>query len=319
MKIGKELARRSLLAVIACVTASCGSPGPRPNAPADEVRVTRTFAVARRAYEQGEFEQAQALYRQALTRARAIDDAALAADAAYNLAVSELALRHYDAANQYLREAAYDATRASTDVTEIRLLQAKLAYLRGRPAEAIALTHALIASAAAPRIHLQARILRGQINADAGDLVLSGTDLVAAFAELHTVKNLAAGPAGTLSPAMAADAAKLEGSIARRDGQVLTAARLFDSEAALLRRAHRYFDMGHALARAADTYLLAGLAAQAADRYFRAARSLDGLGATAAARPYLASSLAAAARAGDERAGVRARALLDEISRRAAP
>ena len=312
MIIGKELARRSLLAVIACVTASCSSPGPRPTAPADEVRVTRTFAVARRAYEQGEFEQAQALYRQALTRARAIDDAALAADAAYNLAVSELALRHYDAANQYLREAAYDATRASTDVTEIRLLQAKLAYLRGRPAEAIALTHALIASAAAPRIHLQARILRGQINADAGDLV-------AAFAELHTVKHLAAGPAGTLSPAMAADAAKLEGSIARRDGQVLTAARLFDSEAALLRRAHRYFDMGHALARAADAYLLAGLAAQAADRYFRAARSLDGLGATAAARPYLASSLAAAARAGDERAGDRARALLDEISRRAAP
>ena len=312
MRFANEMARRSLLAVLVCLTAACSSPGPLPIAPAAEVRVTRTFAVARRAYQQGNFDQAQALYRRALTRARAIDNATLAADAAYNLAMSEVALRHYDAADQRLRDAAYDATRAATDLTEIRLLQAKLAYLRGRPAKAIALTDALIASAAAPRIHLQARILRGQISADAGDLV-------AAFAELHTVKNVAAGAPRPLSPAIAADAAKLEGSIAQRDGQLHTAARLFDSEAALLRRANRYRDMSYAFARAADAYLLVGNAALAADRFFLAARSLDGLGDSDAARPYVDASLAAAARAGDAATSARARALRDEISRRAAP
>lgn len=316
MRRVSETADRGLLAALVWATAilmaSCSSPRPPPSLPAAQAQVTQAFAVARRAYERGAFAQARSLYRQALTRARAIDDAALAADAAYNLAVSELALQHYDTADELLREAAYDAARASTDLTEIRLLQAKLAYLRGQPREALALVDALVAAAAAPRIHLQARILRGQIQVDAGDAV-------AALAELGAVKALAAGPAGPLSPALAADVAKLEGSIARRDDQLLAAARLFDSEVELLRRAHRYRDMGHALARAADAYLLAGDAALAADRFFLAARSLDGLGDTAAARPFLAASVAAAERAGDEGAGARARALLDEISRRAAP
>ncbi len=316
MSVAAGVLRRRLLAstvcAIASVAVSCASPPPLPSVPAAQAEITQAFAVARRAYERGEFAQAQALYRQALRRARAIDAAALAADAAYNLAVSEIALRHYAAADQLLREAAYDAARAATDLTEIGLLQAKLAYLRGRPAEALALVDALVAAAAAPRIHLQGRILRGQIQADGGDLV-------AAFAELGAVRDLAAGPAGPLSAALAADTAKLEGSIARRDGQVLTAAQLFDSEAELLRRAHRYRDMGYAFARAAEAYLAAGEAALAADRYFLAARSLDGMGDAAAARPYLDSSVAAADRAGDDGTGARARALLDEISRRAAP
>ncbi len=316
MRRGSGIARRGLLAAMVWATASlmiaCSSPRPPPSLPEAQSQVIQAFAVARRAYARGEFGQARSLYRQALTRARAIDDAALAADAAYNLAVSEIALQQYDAAEQLLREAAYDAARASTDLTEIRLLQAKLAYLRGQPGDALALIDTLVAAAAAPGIHIQARILRGQIQADAGDPV-------AAFAELGAVRELAAGPAGPLSPALAADAAKLEGSVARRDGQLLTAARLFDAEAGLLRRAHRYRDMGHALARAADAYLLAGDAALAADRFFLAARSLDGLGDTAVARAYLASSVAAAERVGDEGAAARARALLGEISRRASP
>ncbi len=312
MRARGEIARRGLLALVIGLTVSCAAPPQKPRAPAAESQVTQAFAVARRAYEQGDFAQAQALYRQALTRARAIDHAALAADAAYNLAVSEIALQNYDAAEQLLREAGYDAARASTDTIEPLLLRAKVAVLRGRPTEAIALANQVIASGAAPELRHQATLLRGQIHAESGDLA-------AARADLRAAAPLNASSAAALAPALAADAKKLEGTIARHNGDSVAAAQLFDAEAELLRAALRYRDMAHALARAADAYLMAGNAAPAAERFFLAARSLDGLGDATAARKHLESSLAAAPRAGDAGASARARALLDEISRRAAP
>jgi tetratricopeptide (TPR) repeat protein len=312
MRARTGIATRGLLAILTGLTVSCAAPPPAPSAPAAEIQVTQTFAVARRAYEQGDFAQAQALYRQALLRARAIDHAALAADAAYNLAVSEIALQNYAAADQRLQEAGYDAARASTDTTEPLLLRAKVAYLRGRLPDAIALADQLIASSAAPALRRQALLLRGQIHAEAGDLATAREDLSSATqTDASTV--------AALAPAQAADAKKLEGTIALRDGNSFVAAQLFDAEAELLRTALRYRDMGRAYARAAEAYLAAGNAAPAADRFFLAGRSLDGLGDANGARAYLESSLAAAAQAGDTNALARTRALLDEISRRAGP
>jgi len=305
------IARRGLAAILAGLIVSCTSaPPPQPSAPAADAEVVQSMAVARRAYEQGAFAQAQALYRQALLRARAMDHAALAADAAYNLAVSEVALRNYDAADRWLREAGFDAARASTDTAEPLLLRAKVAYLRGRPAEAVAFADSMIDSAASLALRRQATILRGQIRAEAGDLALARADLHA------SMPPEAAAPG---APAIAADVKKLEGTIAWREGNPALAAQHFDEEADLLRLAARYRDMGHAFARAADAYLAAADASRAAQRYFLAARSLDGLGDAEAAKAHLAASIAAASRAGDEAASGRARALLDEINRRAGP
>lgn len=313
MRSGTEIAGRGLLlALLVGLTVSCAAPSPAPRAPTAENQVTQTFAVARRAYEQGDFAQAQTLYRQALTRARAIDSAALAADAAYNLAVSEIALQNYGAADKHLQEAGYDAARASTDTTEPLLLRAKVAYLRGRLPDALALANQLLASAATPTLRRQALLLRGQIHAESGDLATARGDLRAATEP-------DASGAVDITSAMAADAKKLEGTIALRDGDSLGAAQRFVAEADLLRQALRYRDMAHAHARAADAYLIAGHAAQAAERFFLAARSLDGLGDAGSAKAYLESSLAAAEQAGDAHTLARARALRDEISRRAVP
>lgn len=323
MRACAEIARRGgLLAVLIGLTVSCAAPPQKQTrAPAIESQVTQTFAVASRAYERGDFAQAQMLYRQALKRARAIDHAALAADAAYNLAVSEIALQNYEAAELLLREAGYDAARASTDTIEPLLLRAKLAFLRGRRSEAIALANQVMASAAAaPGLRQQAMLLRGQIHAESGDLEAARVDLRAVLAPLDSASSAA------LAPALAADAKKLEGTIALRKGDSAAAARLFDAEAELQRAALRYREMAQAHARAADAYLTAGNAALAAERYYLAARSRHGSGDAAAATRHLESSLAAATRAGDVGASARARAraLLDEIiinqpPRRAAP
>ena len=301
---------RSISAALVCLCASCASPGPGSSVARDDAVVVQASTTARLAYKQGDFGQAQKLYRRALTRARAINHASLAADAAYNLAMSEIGLGNYDAADQLLRQAYYDAERASSNTADIQLLRAKVAFLRMRLPEALTLIDEVTGSKAAQPLHLQAMILRGQILCDTGD-----TD--AAKSELLAIEKLAASSRTVLTPSISADLTKLEGTIALLEGNMDIAARSFDTEAEQLRIAHRYRDMGYALARAAEAYLAAGRPALAADRFFLAARSLDGLGDTNAAESFLASSLSAAEKAGDQNA--RARMLLEEITRRAVP
>jgi hypothetical protein len=253
------------------------------------------------------------LYRRALTRAQAINAADLAADAAYNLAMSEIGLHHYEAADQLLRQAEYDAARASlSETTEIRLLRAKVAYLLERLPETIALANEVIAFKNPPRLRLQAMILRGQVFCDTGDLP-------SAKSELQSIAKLIASANTQRTPSMSADLAKFEGTIARLEGKMDVAARSFDAEAELLRTAHRHRDMGHALARAAEAYLSAGRPALAADRFFLAARSLNGLGEIGEAKALAEASLSAAATAADDDTRARAQSLLEEITKRGAP
>ena len=303
---------RSISAALVCLCASCASPGPESSVARDDTVVMQASSAARLAYEQGDFGAAQKLYRRALTRARAINDASLAADAAYNLAMSEIGLGHYDAADKLLRQAYYDAERASSNTADIQLLRAKVAFLRMRLPEALTLIDEVAGSKAAQSLHLQAMILRGLMFCDTGDTE-------AAKSELRAIEKLVASSRTVLTPSISADLTKLEGTIALLEGNMDIAARSFDAEAELLRTAHRYRDMGYALARTAEAYLAAGRPALAADRFFLAARSLDGLGDTNAAESFLASSLSAAEKAGDQNARVRARMLLEEITRRTVP
>lgn len=312
MSCARMAAICGLAASLLALCASCAAPGPQPAGPAGDRLVLQASSAARLAYEQGNYAQAQTLYRRALSRAQAIDAGEQAADAAYNLAMSEIALQHYDAAEQLLAQAEYDAARVSTAITDIRLLRAKVAYLRERLPEAIALANDVIASKALPRLFLQARILRGQIFCDTGNLP-------AAISELHSIKELVGAAKTVLGPSINADMDKLEGTIARREGKFDVAARFFDAEAELLRVAHRHRDMAYALARAAEMHLRAGRPALAADRFFLAARSLTGQGDFAAGKAFVASSQSAAETAGDEAARARAQLLLQEINRRGAP
>jgi tetratricopeptide (TPR) repeat protein len=310
MTLPRKAASGGLSVVLLCLCVGCAGPRPRPAEPAGDRQVAQASSAARLAYELGEYEQARTLYRRALTRAQAIDAADLAADAAFNLAMSEIGLQRYEAADELLLQAEYDAARASSGTIEIRLLRAKVAYLRGRLPEARALADEVLAAQAPPRSQLQARILRGQMFCDTGDLA-------SAKAELRSIESRAADP--QLTPSVRADVAKLQGTVARMEANREAAARLFDTEAQLLRSAHRYRDMGYAYARAAEAHLAAGRPALAADRFFLAARSLKGLGDLDTARGFAESGLSAAEKAGDAAARARARLLLEEIARGAGP
>ncbi len=302
-------AGRLLAAGAAALAAACASPGAPPGPPAGDRLIEQASSAGRLAYEQGRAAQAVALYRQALERARAIDAAGPAADAAYNLALAQIAAGDLDAAAPLLRQAEYDAARAAAPAHDIRLVRAKLAHLQGRPAQALALADGVIAGAS-PRLALQARVLRGQVRADAGEAA-------AARGELHLAwEHAAAQPPG---PSIEADLRKLEGSIALLAGDADAAARAFDAEAALLREARRHHDMARAYARAGAAHLAAARPAEAAARYFLAARSLAAQGDAAAGRAYAAASLDAAGRAGDDAARARARALQAELSARGDP
>ena len=304
--------RFAFAAALVCLCTSCTSPGPAPRTERGDVVARQASSAATLAYEQGNFGQAQKLFRLALTRAQTINDAALAADAAYNLAMCEIRLGDYDTAARLLRQAYYDAVRASSNTADIQLVRAKVAFLRTRPSQARALLDEIAASNAAQSIRLQAIILRGQIAGDAGDLD-------AANAELRAAQGLVASSRLVLSASIGADLAKLAGTVSRLEGKADVAARIFDDEAELLRNAQRYRDMAHALARAAQAYRASGELALAADRFFLAARSLEGHGDTQAARALLASSVSAAEGAADEDARARAKSLLEAISRRHAP
>ncbi|MBT8430383.1 MAG: hypothetical protein KJN79_10775 [Gammaproteobacteria bacterium] len=299
-------------AALAFFCASCASPGPESKVERGDTIGVQASSAATLAYERGDFGQAQKLFQLALTRAWAIDDAELAADAAYNLAMSEIRLENYDKAAQSLRQAYYDAVRASSNTADIQLVRAKVAFLRMRPSEALMFLDEIAVSKPSRSITLQAMILRGQMSGDAGDKD-------AAESELRAAKSLVASSQTVLSASVEADLAKLAGTVSRLEGKFDIAAHAFDDEAELLRVAHRYRDMAHALARAARAYLEAGRQALAADRFFLAARSLEGHGDADAARSFLASSVSAAKGAADHDARIRAEVLLEEINRRHAP
>lgn len=311
MKRLRSVSRRCLYAALACLCASCASSVPQPSGPRADPVAAQASSAARLAYEQGDFAQARAQYRRALTRARAINDAALGADAAYNLAMSEIGLGNYAAADRLLGEAFYDAGRASSGTADIVLLRAKVAYLDARLPDALTLIGEVTRATAAPSLQLQAMLLRGQILADTADAA-------GAKSELQAVERRA-GSRAALTPAIGADLAKLEGTIARLEGRMDAAAQAFDAEAELLRTAHRYRDMGYALARVAEAYLAAGRYALAADRFFLAARSFEARGDAGGARTLAASSIAAADKAKDASARARAQALIEDLTRRAAP
>lgn len=312
MKARTLRARRRWAVALVALVAACAAPPREPTGPAADTQVTQLFGVARRAYDEGAFAQARSLYQRALARARAIDDAALAADAAYNLAVTEVALQNYELADALLQQAGFDAARAATDRTEPLLLRAKVAYLRGRLPQAIALASAVIESSAAPLLRRQAVLLRGQIRAEQGDLA-------AARADLRDGDGAAGEGPSAAALGIAADENKLAGTIAQREGDHARAAQLFGAEADRLRAALRHRDLGRALARAAQAHLAAGDPSQAARQYFLAARTLYSQGDAAEAKQHVESSIAAAAQAGDDAAQALARALRDEISRRDGP
>jgi hypothetical protein len=251
---------------------------------------------ARLAFERGLNAEAIVLYRQALDRAREMDDAAAIADASYNLAAALVQAGASAPAAAALLESEAEARRAGGDLADVLLLRARVARLERAPSEAAALADRVLTDPAArptPRHRAQAHVLKGEVAAEDGNWPAAEEQARLAGAALGRVGH-------TASPAVLAGVVGLRARIARGRGDPGEAARLFDRRADLLRRSRLYRDMADATAESARAWAALGRPAEAGPRFYRAARASAAQGDAARARSLLSEAAAAADAARDE-------------------
>lgn len=302
-----------LLAFLSCLLGaaflvlSIGCSGPKQGgtAPA-ESELFGLMSAGRAAFRQGSVEQAATLYRQALMRARAMDNALAIGDAAYNLAACRVRQGKYEEARALLAEAKEEISSIHGNLADILLVEAKVARLQGKPDEALALAEQVLSSRGShptDRHRLQVHVLRGLISCEYGDIGHAEPELKQAVAYAN----------GVSSPALRAEVSGLAGRIYLLQEQPGKAAKEFDHQALLLKQAALYREMVKALRSAGEAYMSSGSGKLAADRFYRAARSTFALGDRVEAVNLGKMAISAAKEAADEKALVRVRTLLGEI------
>jgi tetratricopeptide (TPR) repeat protein len=283
----------------------CARPAPDTAVKIDS-EFSRSMTAGRLAFDQGLIDQAARYYQQALGRARAMDSAAKIGDAAYNLAACRIHLNQLDKARDLLDEAKTEIAGIHGNIADIQLVEAKVAWLQGNPAEALMLADQVLSSPGSyptDYLRLQVYLLRGQIACDKDDAAV-------ALQELQKARSI---DRQISDHPLQADISALAGRIHLIKNEPVLAAKEFDSETRLLRQAKRYTEMAQALQNAAEAYQSAGNYSLAADRFFRAARSTFAQGQNSAAMKLGHLALSAADKTEDQSVKIRARALLDEI------
>jgi tetratricopeptide (TPR) repeat protein len=288
-----------LAAVLLCACSGAGD-----SAPAPDEQLLRLQTGARSAYLQGQPELAVRLYREALERAHARDDATAIAAISYDLGAAELQTGDADAALKTARGAIEELERRRVDGTApLRLVEAVALYRLGRTGEAAAAARALASDGRVDSVvHARAAFVEGLIAAEAGDVV--GVDR--ALTQL---------PASEPQSELAADRAELIGWRALLNGDGAQARRSFLEAADGRRLALDYRGMGRTLAAAGDAAMREQDIAMAADLYLRAGRSAMILGETTQARAWLGRAEMLADRARKPEVLAQSRALIREISR----
>lgn len=287
------------------ILTACAAPTPHKEKTID-AEFAALMSSGRAAFDRGLIEQAATLYQQALQRARTMDNAIAIGDAAYNMAACRIRLGQLEKARSLLAEARSEILSVQGDISDIQLVEAKIARMQGNSEEALSFTEQILslpATTITNEQRLQVYLLRGQIACDRGDAAL-------ALEELQMAETFAA---GATDPALPAGLSQLAGRIHLIQEEPIMAAREFDREATLLKQAGRYAQMVRALYSAAESYMRAGKYRLAADRFFRSARSAFAQGEIGEARKIGQMALAAADTAGDQPARARVQALLAEI------
>jgi hypothetical protein len=299
----------ALVIAFTWLAAGCSS-SPPPAPPVDADFDLRSSA-ARDAFNQGSYDTAADLYRQALSRAQAMDRAAQISQASYNLAICLDEMAHFAEAADLLKEAEREAARAGEPVGEIVLIEARVARSMHDSSAAALAARAIADAQAHPNLPLlvQSRVLAGQIALDGGDIAAARQDLSAATA--------AAGPT-PLGSGVRGGMLGLAASIDLAAKDFPKAAAQFDAQADLLQSGHRYNQMRDALARSALAWSQANQPATAADRYFRAARAALGQEDFRAAASLDNSALEQAAKANAADLQSRAQLLQSDIKSAAA-
>jgi tetratricopeptide (TPR) repeat protein len=307
MSIRWTIPLTGFLILAALILCSCAGPAPRhPAGVAADFEWARAMTAGRTAFERGDLDLAARFYGAALSRGQIMDNASAIADAAYNLAACRLAQGEHESARALLKEAKAEMPGITPLPGDVLLLEARVTWLTGEPEEALSLTEQLLGgpqTEATEGLHLQARLLRGKIACAQGNAERA----IAEWQFANKVGGDMANPTGN------AGRSELTGCISLLQGDTSQAARHFDREAEFLREAGHYRTMADALKRAGDAYHRAILAGEAADRWFRAARTIFTLGDVPQARDLATKAMGAAEEATDQSLQERTRSLLEEI------
>ncbi len=265
-----------LLTLAVGISAGCRSsppPGPQPQRSEAE----RLMQTGRRQFDAGAMEAAIRSYRLALEAARTADEREAVSRIASNLAVALAATGQWSEARRHARLAQAEAQEATIDRWTAELIEARIAWLQddfetaGALAENVWLAPGVTRY---PGLRTEAGVLTAQV-------FLERDRIDAAIARLDAAR--------TLMPADASFALRAvwqgtAGRIAMQDDRPLDAATAFDRQASHWRNAARYEDMALALEAGGHAWLAVDRPRDAADRYFRAGRSLDAMRPTDAQR-----------------------------------
>ncbi len=258
---------REVLIVLAVLTlVGCATPPPPPR---KDKELSQAGDLARAAFQDGATAKAIDLYRKALSRARAMDDATEIGNAAYNLALCHTILGQLDQASASLAEAKAEFERSGSPPADVLLLEATIAQRQGNLEQALSLADQVLSASPDESHRFQAALLKGTIACEQDDAARARIAL--AEADQHQVAN---------TPLLAARE-RLAGNILLREGNPVEAAAAFDRAAALFQKAKHYRDMAITLRRAGEAYREAGDTQRAEDRQFRAKRSLAAQGENA--------------------------------------
>jgi tetratricopeptide (TPR) repeat protein len=255
--------RRFLVALTVLTLAGCAT---RPAAPRKDKELSRAGDLARAAFEDGATARAVDLYRKALNRAHAMDDATEIGNTAYNLAVCHTILGQLDQAGAALAEARAAFERSGNAPADVLLLEATIAQRQGNLERALSLADQVLSASPDESHRFQVALLKGTIACGRNDPARARTAL--AEADRHHVAN---------TPLLASRE-RLAGDIFLLEGNPAEAAAAFDRAVALFQQAKHYRDMALTLQRAGAAYQEAGDTQRAEDRLFRAKRSLAAQG-----------------------------------------
>jgi tetratricopeptide (TPR) repeat protein len=257
--------RRLFIALILLTLVGCFT-SPTSTVPPKDKELSRTGNLARAAFDEGATAKANDLYRKALNRARAMDDATEIGNAAYNLALCHIILGQLDQASASLAEAEIAFKRSGSNPADVLLLEATVAQRQGKLKQALSLADQVLLALPDENHCFQVALLKGTIACEQDDPVHARTSLVEA--DKHHITN---------APLLAARE-RLAGNILLLEKNPAEAAAAFDRAAALFQEAKHYHDMALTLQRAGEAYREAGERQLAEDRLSRAKCSLAAQG-----------------------------------------
>ncbi len=230
-------------------------------------------------------------YEKNLSAARAADNSPEIIKNAYNLAVCMMAEGSYAQAKALLSEMRLESERSGNYKAQVLLLEAELSYLEKNIDQAFDFIGSAmkITDKSDKTLWTLCRLLKARLYCEKN----KKDETSAQLKEIQSYLKKA-------PPSMKAMNAHIAGRILMMQNMPLDAASLFDLEADIFKNAESYYNMAAALVSAASIYEQIGKYNLAADRFFRAGRSLASHGHVEPARKALSLALSAAEKTGKD-------------------